>query len=258
MTMLPRNMTSPMVSPSAGTGSIVSGSHHGQRLERGVARRPGAPSSGAAGGVERVPVGLPFVDDRRAVGLGQAVEMGDVEAVIGHGGEHRFGRRRGGGEELDRRGRARACRRRGVDRIVDMTIGAPHRWVTPWSASASYIGFWRTARRQTWVPATTDMRPREAPAVAVEHRQRPQIDRVLGHGAGQHVALGHQVGAAVVVDDALGIAGRAGGVVERDRVPFVVGHRPGEVGIALGEQAPRSRGCRAARRPARTPDRRSR
>ena len=36
---------------------------------------------------------------------------------------------------------------------VDMTIGAPHRWVTPWSAMASYIAFARTQRRQTWVPA---------------------------------------------------------------------------------------------------------
>ena len=38
---------------------------------------------------------------------------------------------------------------------TDMTIGAPHRWVTPWSAMASYIAFARTQRRQTWVPATT-------------------------------------------------------------------------------------------------------
>ena len=30
-----------------------------------------------------------------------------------------------------------------------------------------------------------------------------------------------QIGAAMVIDHALGIAGGAGGVVERDRVPFV-------------------------------------
>ena len=40
---------------------------------------------------------------------------------------------------------------------VDMTIGAPHKWVTPWSAMASYIAFGRTARRQTWVPATAEI-----------------------------------------------------------------------------------------------------
>src|SRR6478609_1341367 len=44
----------------------------------------------------------------------------------------------------------------GADRIVDMTTGAPQRCVTPWSASASHTAFWRTARRQTCVPAITD------------------------------------------------------------------------------------------------------
>ena len=37
-----------------------------------------------------------------------------------------------------------------------MTIGAPERCVTPWSAMASYIALARTQRRQTCVPATTD------------------------------------------------------------------------------------------------------
>ena len=39
---------------------------------------------------------------------------------------------------------------------VDITIGAPHRCVTLWVAIASKIGAARTARRQTWVPATID------------------------------------------------------------------------------------------------------
>ena len=40
---------------------------------------------------------------------------------------------------------------------VAITIGAPHRCVTLWSAMASYIAAARTARRQTWVPATTEI-----------------------------------------------------------------------------------------------------
>ena len=59
---------------------------------------------------------------------------------------------------------------------------------------------------------------------------------MLAHAGMDGVGIGHQRGAAVVVDDALGIAGGARGVVERDRVPFVVGHRPGEIGIAAGEE----------------------
>ena len=40
----------------------------------------------------------------------------------------------------------------------------------------------------------------------------------------------------MVIDDALGIAGGARGVVERDRVPLVVRHLPGELGVARAEQ----------------------
>ncbi len=59
---------------------------------------------------------------------------------------------------------------------------------------------------------------------------------MLLHRRGQHVALGKQVGAAVMVDDALGIAGGAGSIVERDGVPFILGHPPFELGIAAGEE----------------------
>ena len=54
----------------------------------------------------------------------------------------------------------------------------------------------------------------KAPAVAVEHGQRPQVDRVFGHVPLQHVADGVGGCAAVVVDHALGVAGGAAGVVE--------------------------------------------
>ena len=77
--------------------------------------------------------------------------------------------------------------------------------------------------------------PREAPAVAVEHGQRPQIDRVRRHAAGQHVAGGVQVGAAMVIEHALGIAGGARGVVQAEVVPFVPRPFPGRVGRLRGE-----------------------
>ena len=59
---------------------------------------------------------------------------------------------------------------------------------------------------------------------------------MLRHPAGQHVALCEQRGAAVMIDHALGIAGRAGGIVERDRVPLVVRHKPSVSGVAGGDQ----------------------
>ena len=79
-------------------------------------------------------------------------------------------------------------------------------------------------------PAQTDMRagdrrhrPGIGPAVAVEHRQCPEIDRMPVDPEGDRVAERVQIGAAMVVDDAFRIAGRARGVVERDRRPFVRG-----------------------------------
>ncbi len=78
--------------------------------------------------------------------------------------------------------------------------------------------------------------PGKAPAIAVEHGQRPQVHRKVRHGPGDDVADRIDVGTAVVQDDSLGIAGRTRGVVERDRVPFVVGQAPLEIRIAGGEK----------------------
>src|SRR6516162_6115385 len=77
---------------------------------------------------------------------------------------------------------------------------------------------WRTHLAQADMRAGDHRyRPWEAPTVAVEHRQRPEIDAVLAHAAGEHVADGEEIGAAVVIDYAFGIARRARRVVERDR-----------------------------------------
>ena len=74
--------------------------HHGQALQRGIAHAlPRLLAPARAPPVEAIPFAMPFVDDRRPVGLGQPVEMGHGEAGIGHAGEHGFRRRRGGGVE---------------------------------------------------------------------------------------------------------------------------------------------------------------
>ena len=92
-------------------------------------------------------------------------------------------------------------------------------------------------------PAQADMGPGDrshcpgiGPAVAVEHRQGPQIDRIAVEPNGDRVAERVQKGAAMVIDDALGIAGGAGSVVERDRRPLVLGAGPFGGRIALAEK----------------------
>ena len=102
------------------------------------------------------------------------------------------------------------------------TIGAPQRCVTWCSAIAAKILAGSTRRRQTCVPADGGYRPSVSPAVAMEHRQGPQIDRAAVEPERDRIADRIQKSAAMVIDDALGIAGRAGGVVERDRLPFIV------------------------------------
>ena len=79
-------------------------------------------------------------------------------------------------------------------------------------------------------------RPGEAPAVAVEHGQCPQIDGMGAHAGRHRVRVAHEGGASVVVDHALGIARRARRVVEADRLPLILGHPPGEVRIAGCDQ----------------------
>ena len=56
------------------------------------------------------------------------------------------------------------------------------------------------------------------------------------HAPGDDLRDGVEIGAAMVRDDALGIAGRAGGVVQGNGVEFVVGIEPVEIGGALVEE----------------------
>ena len=78
--------------------------------------------------------------------------------------------------------------------------------------------------------------PGEAPTVAMEHRQRPEINGMHGHTARERVRVAHEGRAAMVIDDAFGIAGRARRIVERDRVPLVGRPAPFEVRVALTDK----------------------
>ena len=57
--------------------------------------------------------------------------------------------------------------------------------------------------------------PGKGPAVAVKHRQGPQVHRVTVKFHGGHVAQRIQVSAAVMIDTAFGVPGGTGGVQKR-------------------------------------------
>ncbi len=64
--------------------------------------------------------------------------------------------------------------------------------------------------------------PGEAPAVAVEHRERPQVDGPIAEAGVEDVAEGVEVGAPVRAHDALRPPGGARGVVDRDQLVLVL------------------------------------
>lgn len=59
---------------------------------------------------------------------------------------------------------------------------------------------------------------------------------MITHGPGHLIAQGIEVGAAVVINHALWITGGAGGVVEGNSLPLVLGPLPGELRVALSEE----------------------
>ena len=85
--------------------------------------------------------------------------------------------------------------------------------------------FGSTLRRQTCVPPAAVTAQVIGPARAVEHRQRPQVAAVVVELEGQRVGERAEIGAAMAVDRALGIAGGAGRVEQADAVPLVLAAR---------------------------------
>ncbi len=65
--------------------------------------------------------------------------------------------------------------------------------------------------------------PREAPTVAVEHRQRPQVRSEVGHGPRGDVAHGIKVSASVVGNHPFGVASCPAGVTYGDGIPLIGG-----------------------------------
>ena len=175
---------------------------------------------------------MPIVDHGRAVSFRQPVKMRDVEARLLHGGEHGFRRRRRGGEEFHHvRQRLFLIRRRVEQRRHHDRRAAQMRHLV---IGDGVVHRGRAHRAQANMRAGDDAdRPGKAPAVAMEHRQRPEINRMLGHAAGDDIADREQRRAAVMIDHALRIAGGARSVIERDRVPFVVRHLPGISRVAF-------------------------
>ena len=168
---------------------------------------------------------MPVIDDRRAIGLGQPVEMGHVEPCLLHVGQELFRGRCRGGEELDPV----------IKRPFDALGGGNHQRHHNRRAAKMRHALLcerlpdRFGAHLTQADMRADdgrERPRETPAVAMKHRQGPQVDRMFGHGGGQRIALCQEIRTPVMRDHTLGVACGAGCVIDRNRVPFILWHQP--------------------------------
>ena len=146
--------------------------------------------------------------------------MGDVETDLGHAFDHRRGRRCAGHHAAHRLGDARTLR---LGRVVDQAVhdGRGAVMVDTMLAHRAEDGGAIHAAQADMGAAQHRHRPRKAPAVAVEHRQCPEVLREMRHRPGGRVAHRVEVGAAVVRDHALRVTRGARGVAHRDGVPFV-------------------------------------
>ena len=242
--MFPRKTISPTVSPSAGTSLARLRVDHGHPVLEQVAHALPPVAPGAGLDVQLRPGGVLGAHRGGPVRLGQPVDVGEVDPEPFGALEGAGRRRRGRDHRVELVVERRAQLGRGVEeQVVDDGRAAVVRHAV---LRDQPVDRRRVHGAEADVrPGVRRHRPGEAPAVAVEHRQRPQVDAVPRHVPGDDVADRGEVGAAVVDDDALRVARRARGVVERDGLPLV------------GRFARCVAGVRRTRAATRTPARRS-
>src|SRR5207249_2973095 len=148
------------------------------------------------GSVQCGPAGLPFAHGVRAVGLGEAVDVDDRRAELLHGGDHgRAGRGAGRGDYQVTVQRVRFGGVGDGDQDGGGAVGVGD----PLGVDgAPDLGGVDGAQADVGA-ADRGHAPGGAPAVAVEHRQGPQVDRVGTVPRVDDLGEGVEVGAAVVV-----------------------------------------------------------
>ncbi len=209
---------------------------HGQIFQHRIAYPLARLDAGLFIGGQGVPFFVPVIDHGGAIGFGQAVKMRHRKTAGCHRANHAGGRRGGGGKKFNAVAESLAFFRFGVDQHAHHHRRAAHMGDLVFGDGV--INQRRLGAAQADMCACRHtQRPGKAPAVAMEHRQRPQIDGMLLHGCRDHIAHRQQIGPAMMEHHALRIAGGARRVVQRNRVPFIAGQRPFKSRIALGDEA---------------------
>ncbi|KFB70275.1 MAG: hypothetical protein AW09_004651 [Candidatus Accumulibacter phosphatis] len=208
---------------------------HRDRFLRVVAHSLPAIQLNLFGHRQNRPVGVFGADRRRPVGFGQTVHMCEIDADIRHRLDDCGWWRRGSDQagHLVRDAGTQFGRRIGHQAVHDRCATVVGHAV----CANRFENQFRIDTTQTDVGASIGgHRPDEAPAIAMEHRQRPQIDRMRRHSPADDVAHRVEIGTAMMVNDALRIAGGSGSVVERDGIPFVGRATPGKLWTPVGNE----------------------
>ncbi len=175
---------------------------------------------------------LPGIDHGGAVGLGQAIEVMDGEAERFHPRDHCRRRCGAAGDGVHPVRQGTALLVAGMDQHVEHHRRAAEMGHPVGGDLAENGGGLDAAQADMGAPGQRH-RPGESPAIAVEHRQRPQIDAFRAEAEFEGERGGVEIGAAVMDHHALGIGGGARRVAQRDRRPFAL--RQGERhALALG------------------------
>ena len=172
----------------------------------------------ASGGVERVPLGLPRAHRDRSVRLGQSVDLSDRCAEGFHLCDRRRRGRRTGGNDVNRAWELLGfgmVRERDQDgrRAAEMRDALAFDQVEDFDGIDSREADVRRGRGGNG--------PWKAPAVAVEHRQRPEIDAVRSQVRVEDFGERILIRSAVCIHHTLRLAGRPARIIDRDGRIFV-------------------------------------
>src|SRR5579863_5011588 len=169
---------------------------------------------------------MPGAYRRRTVAFGQAVNVNDAETKSLHALDDGGWRCCAGSHHPDVAPNKAATQfLGGVEQHVhDHRRAAEMRDVFLCKSGVDAGGF--DAPKADMRPGERRYRPRKAPAVAMEHWQRPEIHGMLRQAPDERIADRIEISAAVMIDDALRIAGGARGIIEGDRIPLIAWHLP--------------------------------
>ena len=126
--------------------------------------------------------------------------------------------------------------------MLSHTVGTPAEWVTPSSLNSRHMRSGLLSAQITSLQPGDRRRVGHAPAVGVEHRHDRQHDRARRQveNVGRDDRHGVKHGRAMLVEHALGIAGRAAGVAEAAGIALVA-LVPAIIAVLGGQASRRTR-----------------